>query len=92
MKKLFIVCVVVLSCAACTRQIPQASYDIIPLPKEVTLTEEKPFLLQPNTVIYYEEGLQREAQFLSEYVNDMLGYALPTAPFEGQSNGIVTTA
>ena len=74
---------------ACTQQRAEANYDVIPQPKEVTLNDEKPFVLIASTRVFYEEGLQREAQFLSEYVNDMLGYALPTGPFEGQSNGIV---
>ena len=75
--------------AACTQPRAEANYDVIPQPKEVTLHEEKPFMIIASTVVYYEEGLQREAQFFSEYVNDLLGYALPTAPFEGQSKGIL---
>ena len=87
MKKLFFVCLVVL-CAACT-QLPEASYDVIPLPKVVTLNEEKPFVLQQNTVVYYESGLLREAQFLSEYASDILGYGLNLQEYQGQTNGIV---
>ena len=75
MKKLYLACLMLL-CAACTQQLPEASYDVIPLPKEVTLNEEKPFALQQRTAIYYEEGLQREAEFLSEYVKDLLGLKL----------------
>ena len=74
-KTLLILCHAALL-SACTKQIPQANYDIIPQPKEVRLNEEKPYELGPKTVIYYEAGLQREAQFLSEYVNDIMGYAL----------------
>ena len=43
------------------------------------MNEEKPFVLQPNTIVYYEEGLQREAEFLSEYVNDILDCFAPLA-------------
>ena len=60
----------------CTKPLPQANYDVIPQPKEVTLDEVKPFVLQPSTVVYYEDGLQREALFLREYVSDILGYGL----------------
>ena len=68
----------------------EASYDIIPLPKEVTLNEKKPFVLQSNTVVYYEEGLQREAQFLSEYVDDILSFKMACQPLQGkEKNGIV---
>ena len=62
--------------SACTHQLPQANYDVIPQPKEVTLTEEKPFVLQSNTIVYYEDGLEREAEFFSEYVKDILGFEL----------------
>jgi hypothetical protein len=76
--------------AACTKpQLPVANYDIIPQPKEVQLNEEKPFELGPKTIVYYESGLQREAEFLSEYVNDIMGYALNVLECQGQSDGIV---
>ena len=75
--------------AACTKQLPQAKYDIIPQPKEVQLNEEQPFELGPKTIVYYESGLQREAQFLSEYVNDIMGYALNVKEYQSQPDGIV---
>ena len=77
MKKMCFMGLLALLCAACTqRPVPTVNYDIIPQPKEVTLTEGKTFVLQERTAIYYEEGLQREAEFLSEYINDILGFAL----------------
>ena len=77
--------------SACTKQqLPVASYDIIPQPKEVQLNEEKPFELSPKTLVYYEAGLQREAQFLCEYVNDIMGYALNIQEMQGhETKGIV---
>ena len=84
-------CVAVALFSSCTQQLPEANYDVIPQPKEVKLSEEKPFTLQKTTKVYYEDGLQREAQFLSEYVNDVLGYTLETAVYNGQSDGIVLT-
>ena len=76
--------------AACTKpQLPVANYDIIPQPKEVQLNEEKPFELGPKTIVYYESGLQREAQFLSEYVNDIMGYVLKMQEYKSQPDGIV---
>ena len=77
MKKLPIAFFAALLFAACNKPLPQANYDVIPQPKEVRLSEdEKAFTLQEKTVVYYENGLQREAQFLSEYINDIMGYAL----------------
>ena len=75
--------------SACTEQLPQANYDVIPQPKEVKRIEAKPFTLREQTVVYYEEGLHREAQLLSEYVNDLMGYPLATTPFNGETDGIV---
>ena len=91
MKKLFLLCIVAIVFAACTKQpLPQASYDVIPQPKEVQLTEEKPFELNSKTVVYYEAGLQREAKFLSEYVNEIMGCALNIQEMQGnETKGIV---
>ena len=90
MKKLSILLFAAFLLPACTKEpLPQAFYDIIPQPKEVQLNEEKPFELSPKTIVYYESGLQREAQFLSEYVNDIMGYALKLQNYQGQSDGIV---
>ena len=78
--------------SACTQNIPQASYDIIPQPKEVQLSENqaKAFVLNEKTMVYYETGLQREARFLSEYVNDILHFELKTKEMQGnEANGIV---
>ena len=45
--------------------------------------------MSPKTVIRYEDGLQREAQFLSEYVNDVMGFAMEIQEYQGQTDGIV---
>ena len=89
MKKIILFCLAA-AFVACTNQpVPQASCDIIPQPKEVQLNEEKPFELNSKTVVYYEAGLQREAQFFSEYVNDIMGYALNVQEYQDQPDGIV---
>ena len=61
-KSLLILCLAALL-SACTKELPQASYDIIPQPKEVRLSDDqnKAFTLDEKTTIYYETGLQREA-------------------------------
>ena len=74
MKRIVLFFVIAVVVSACVKQLPQASYDVIPQPKEVTLTEEKPFVLQETTMVIYDDGLRREAEFLSEYVNDILGF------------------
>ncbi len=91
MKKLSLFIIAALIMTACTKQqLPVANYDIIPQPKEVRLDDGKPFELSPKTVIHYEAGLQREAQFLSEYVNDIMGYGLVLQEIKGnETDGIV---
>ena len=90
MKRLLLFCLAAMAFAACTKeQLPVANYDIIPQPKEVQLNEEKPFELGPKTIVYYESGLQREAHFLVEYVNDIMGYALDMQEYQSQPDGIV---
>jgi len=89
-KSILFLCVSALLLSACTKeQLPVANYDIIPQPKEVQLNEEKPFELDFKTLVYYESGLQREAQFLSEYVNDIMGYVLQMQEYQSQPDGIV---
>ena len=89
MKKLTLICIMALLFASCNKQLPQANYAIIPQPKELSLTDEKPFVIQPKTIVYYDEGLLREAQFLSEYVNDIMGFAMNVDKFQAQTDGIV---
>ena len=90
MKKNFLIFCLAAVITACTNEpLPQASFDIIPQPKEVHLSEEKPFELGSKTVVYYEPSLQREAQFLSEYVNNIKGFAMNVQEYQGQSDGIV---
>jgi len=89
MKNFPFILFIALLLAACAKQLPIADYDIIPQPKEVGLNEEKPFELNPNTVVYFEAGLQREAQFLSKYVNDIIGFALNIQEYQSQPSGIV---
>ena len=89
MKKISILLFAALFVSACTKNYPVANYDITPQPKEVKMSDNGAFVLNEQTRIHYEEGLQREAQFLSEYVNDIMGYALKWQAYQGQDDGIV---
>ena len=89
--KLFLLGIAVLLFTACNQQIAEANYDVIPQPKEVNLNSDGHFLIAATTKVYYEEGLQREAEFLNEYANEILGYPLQTVAYNGQDRGIVLT-
>lgn len=69
-----------LACASCTAE-KEANYQVIPLPQEVSLTQETPFKLNENVLIAYPENnalLQRNAEFLSEYIQQATNYAPKT--------------
>lgn len=66
-----------LACASCTAE-KEANYQVIPLPQEVSLTQRNPFKLNENVLIAYPENnalLQRNAKFLSEYIQQATNYA-----------------
>lgn len=88
-KPLLILSLIALLASACTKTIPQAYYDIIPSPKEIQHNDMKPFVLGSDTKVFYEHGLQREAQFLSEYVNDIMHFSMDIEEYLNQSDGIV---
>ncbi|MBO7083826.1 MAG: family 20 glycosylhydrolase [Bacteroidales bacterium] len=80
----------VLFFTACQSHLPEANYNVIPQPKEVNLEESaKAFTLSETTEIYFADGLQREAEFLSEYINDILGYGLKVNEYQDQPDGIL---
>ena len=70
-----------LAITSCARQDIEASYQVVPLPQEVSLNAEAPFRLNRNTLIAYPEGndlLKRNAEFLAEYIGQATGFVLPT--------------
>lgn len=76
-RTLLITVLMLLSFISCKRDIQQADYQVIPLPKEIILNEEEPFILDESTVITYQKSqgeLQKEAEFLSDYINDIMGF------------------
>ena len=83
-----------LACASCTAE-KEANYQVIPLPQEVSLTQGNPFKLNEKVLIAYPENnalLQRNAEFLSEYIQQATNYAPKTkaiAAGEQVKNAIV---
>lgn len=58
----------------------EANYDVIPMPQTISIDEAgAPFVLHSGTVISYtsaNEDMQRNAQFLQDYLATQLGYRL----------------
>lgn len=67
-----------LGLAACTSQeVIQGNLNVIPLPQEVTQTNEQdPFVINSATTICYPKGnekMERTAHFLASYIHEVAG-------------------
>ncbi|MDI9605065.1 MAG: beta-N-acetylhexosaminidase [Bacteroidota bacterium] len=54
-------------------------YDVVPLPREITTNDDKPFVLNRSTAIGYPKGndkLKESAEFLSGYILETTGVKL----------------
>ena len=78
--RMLLMSLLTLSCTSCNTEKEVADYQVIPLPQEISLTsEEKPFTLNAGTLIAYPNNnllLKKNAEFLSEYLQETLGYTL----------------
>lgn len=57
-----------------------ADYNVVPVPHEVAVNNNKPFILDSNTVIVYRAGnnkLQKNAIMLAEYIKRLTNLDLP---------------
>ena len=82
--------------AACTGQVTQANYAVIPAPLQVTETAEGAFTLGGSVKIVYPEGndaMRRNAEWLATYLNKATGrtYKLK-AGAEGKGNILLQLA
>ena len=83
MKKNFISSAVMLAAScfflACTPNVKEADYNVIPLPAEVVMGQGDAFILADGTKILYPEGnekMKRNAEFLAEYLLEQTGKTL----------------
>ena len=63
----------------------QANYQVIPLPQEINMTEGKGFVLDKNVKIVFPEDnaqMQRNAEFLADYIKEATGLTLTTTTDE----------
>ena len=79
-KNIIAIGIIAMTLISCSEKLQKADYQVIPLPKNITeKVDEKPFVLSKNTCITYpatQAELLKEANFLSEYLNEILGYSL----------------
>ena len=57
----------------------RAQYDVVPLPQSILMQQGEPFVLDADVQILACEGLQREAEFLRQYLKEATGIDLPIA-------------
>ena len=65
-----------------------ADYEVVPLPSEIIPQKGNPFVLNDAVQISYGEGLQREAEFLKEYIAQLTGLKLTLANSKRVKNAI----
>ena len=97
MKKIVvaIIGIAVLTLSSCQKRIETADYQIVPLPKEINLTDERPFVLDKNTVIAYpkcQEDLQKEADFLADYIEDICSFRPTVKDAENEMTNVIYLA
>lgn len=80
--------------ASCTSVQKAADYRVVPLPQEIVTSEGTPFVLNNGVKILYPEGnqqMQRNAEFLAEYVKESTGKVLSVqAGTEGNNNIVLS--
>lgn len=79
----------VVSCSSVQKP---ADYRVVPLPQEIIPGEGTPFVLNNNVKILYPEGnadMQRNAEFLAQYVKESTGKVLTVQPGTEGANSII---
>ena len=64
---------------SCSSEVKEANYQIIPIPQEIVLGQGGAFTLANGTKVMYPEGnekMQKNAQFLADYVKELTGNTL----------------
>lgn len=81
--------------ASCAGKAPVvADYEIVPIPREIAVEQEKPFLLKEGTAIHYtpdNERMRRNAEFLASYVERQTGIRLEVKEGGEEGKGILLT-
>ena len=79
--------------ASCAGKAPVvADYEIVPIPREIAVEQEKPFLLKEGTAVCYtpdNERMRRNAEFLASYVERQTGIRLEVKEDGEEGKGIL---
>ena len=92
-KNIIAIGIIAMTLISCSGELQKADYQVIPLPKNITEnTAEKPFILSKNVCITYptsQAELAKEANFLSEFLNEILGYSLKVEASDSFKTGAI---
>lgn len=72
----FLLALIIILFVACQKGTQKADYQVIPLPQEITMSKEHPFVINEKTVIFHPAEnslLQQNAEFLATYVEEITG-------------------
>ncbi|WP_101688947.1 glycoside hydrolase family 20 protein [Dysgonomonas massiliensis] len=85
-------CIIILFTSCKESKMAEANYDIVPLPQSIEIQDETVFSLNENTKIVYtsgDEGLERTAQFLAEYIKQNTGLKISITDQAAATNNII---
>ena len=68
-----------LNCFVCASAAEPADYEVVPLPQKFTRLDGTPFTLDSKVQILAPASLQREAEFLQQYIKDVAAIDLSIA-------------
>ena len=92
-KNIIAIGIIAMTLISCSGKLQKADYQVIPLPKNITEnTTENPFILSKNVCITYptsQAELAKEANFLSEFLNEILGYSLKVEASDSFKTGAI---
>ncbi len=80
------------ACASGSKETQTANYNVVPLPSEITMSEGEPFILTSATKIVFPDGnekMQRNAEFLAEYLEISTGRRPAITSATSDKNAIV---
>lgn len=75
-RDVFIAVILAIGFVSCQKPTQKADYQIVPLPKQIVVSDDAAFIMNKNTAITYQktsDELSNEANFLASYIEEMTG-------------------
>ncbi|WP_139261662.1 beta-N-acetylhexosaminidase [Xylanibacter ruminicola] len=76
-KVMVLVALFTFTCSLFTSAVEPADYEVVPLPQSLSRMDGTPFILDSKVQILTPASLQREAEFLQQYIRDVTAIQLP---------------